>query len=68
MIYRYIKGNLQPEFKEIFMRILIDIYLNALDIESDRASPLILITNVSELKRQEKINGDESSLTSRLIS
>ena len=49
------------------MRILIDIYLNALDIESDKASPLIIITNFNELKRQEKINGDESSLTSRLI-
>lgn len=30
MVYRYLKANLQSDFKEVFMKMLIDIHLSHL--------------------------------------
>lgn len=64
MIYHYLKSNVQPEFKEIFMRILISIYLNAMDIQSERVSPHIMLINDVH---QPRASFQEASLTSRLM-
>ena len=65
MIYRYLKSNVQPEFKEIFMRILISIYLNAMDIQNERVSPHIILH--SSFQPKARASFEESSLTSRFM-
>lgn len=45
MLYRYLRGNLQPDFKEIFMRYLIDVYLSNLASRNNSASKSFIICN-----------------------
>lgn len=43
MILRYLKVNLQPEFKEIFMKLLIDIYLSRLENLHPKSKAFVII-------------------------
>lgn len=43
MIHRYLKGSLQPDFKEVIMKLLIDIYLNNLSKKSHEVSKSFII-------------------------
>lgn len=67
MLYRYLKGNLQPDFKEIFMRLLIDIYLSNLASRNYSMSKSFIISN-QDRPRQQQFSRVEDSVRNNLLS